>query len=316
MDAKRVSFKASIGRSLCETKKGEISKVHSYSRSHDMTTRSDFYLYHYTTAEGLIGIIKQQEIWATDIFYLNDQKEFRWAIDLAKQHLNKYINMPSRYDSMARALPDVGPLQRCPVYVCSFSEKEDDLSQWRAYCPQGGFAIGFLKSKLGRVAKRQGFDLDRCVYGNQEQTSMINDAIHSVISDGDRTRASMQPITEFEYSPDVNEWEGRWLKRVITEVAPLLKHKTFAAEKEWRLVSTTRDAERRENLGFHVRGNMVVPYRRVKLKEYVWDGARIIVGPCPHMEENKVCVARLLLHSLGPEANFSVKTTATPYRYW
>jgi hypothetical protein len=245
---------------------------------------------------------------------LNDQKEFRWAIDLARQHLNKYINMPSQYDSMARALPNVGPLQPSSVYVCSFSEEEDDLSQWRAYCPQGGFAIGFLKSKLERVAKHQGFDLDRCVYETKEQDSMINDAIHSVISEGDRMRASLSPISEQFF--DCNEWEGRWLKQVITKVAPLVKHKTFVAEKEWRLVTIKKDSENRENFGVRVRGNMMVPYLTVKLKEYVWDRVRITVGPCSHMEENKVCVARLLFDRLGPKAQFTIDTTTTPYSYW
>ncbi|MBL7186218.1 MAG: DUF2971 domain-containing protein [Phycisphaerae bacterium] len=277
-----------------------------------MATQSDFYLYHYTTAEGLIGIIEQREIWTTDIFYLNDSKEFRWAIDLARRQLRTWKDLPARCESMAMALPDVGPLQRCPVYVCSFSEEEDDLNQWRAYCPQGGFSVGLLKSKLGRVAKRQGFDLDRCVYGSDEQTSMITDAIRSVISEGDRERVSSPPIL----SLDFDELEGRWLRQAITKVAPLIKHKTFAAENEWRLVSITKDSESRENFGVRVRGSMVVPYRTVKLKESVWDRARIIVGPCPHVEENKVCVARLLLHSLRPETQFTVKTTSTPYCYW
>ena len=34
------------------------------------------HLYHYTTAGGLKSIIENQEIWATDIFYLNDWMEF------------------------------------------------------------------------------------------------------------------------------------------------------------------------------------------------------------------------------------------------
>jgi hypothetical protein len=39
-------------------------------------------LHHYTTAEGLKGIIENQEIWASDIFSLNDAKEIYHGRDL------------------------------------------------------------------------------------------------------------------------------------------------------------------------------------------------------------------------------------------
>ena len=40
-------------------------------------------LYHYTSAEGLQGIIQSQQLWATHIHYLNDHKEF-----------NKFFEVP------------------------------------------------------------------------------------------------------------------------------------------------------------------------------------------------------------------------------
>ncbi|GAF99954.1 unnamed protein product, partial [marine sediment metagenome] len=36
-------------------------------------------VYHYTSLEGLIGIINSQRIWATDILYLNDASEFKYS---------------------------------------------------------------------------------------------------------------------------------------------------------------------------------------------------------------------------------------------
>ena len=32
-------------------------------------------LYHYTTPQGLIGIVNNNELWASDIFSLNDAEE-------------------------------------------------------------------------------------------------------------------------------------------------------------------------------------------------------------------------------------------------
>ncbi len=39
-------------------------------------------LYHYTTQKGLLGIIQSKTIWATDILYLNDTMELKYAVDL------------------------------------------------------------------------------------------------------------------------------------------------------------------------------------------------------------------------------------------
>ncbi len=56
-------------------------------------------LYHYTTQEGFLGIIKNKEIWASHTQYLNDQKEYVHAIDLVKHVLE---NARSRFFSPSR----------------------------------------------------------------------------------------------------------------------------------------------------------------------------------------------------------------------
>jgi hypothetical protein len=41
----------------------------------------DQIFYHYTSQRGLLGIIKEKKIWATNIRYLNDEREFDYGID-------------------------------------------------------------------------------------------------------------------------------------------------------------------------------------------------------------------------------------------
>lgn len=38
-------------------------------------------LFHYTTAAGLLGILKSAKLWATDLRFLNDAQEFIYARD-------------------------------------------------------------------------------------------------------------------------------------------------------------------------------------------------------------------------------------------
>jgi hypothetical protein len=46
------------------------------------------YLYHYTSIQGVEGIIKSKAVWATVMHFLNDSKEWLYALDLVRRNLN------------------------------------------------------------------------------------------------------------------------------------------------------------------------------------------------------------------------------------
>ena len=48
-------------------------------------------LYHYTDADGLKGIVENEEIWLTSVLHLNDPSEVNYGIDAARQDLNALI---------------------------------------------------------------------------------------------------------------------------------------------------------------------------------------------------------------------------------
>ena len=120
---------------------------------------SEQYLYHYTTPEGLVGIVEKQEIWATDLFYMNDTAEFRVGLECAMKYIEQlrkdgsgeYADRWEWLLTELRRKRECGPDTLSSVYACSFSTHGDDLSQWRAYCPNGGFAVGFRHSTLGKI---------------------------------------------------------------------------------------------------------------------------------------------------------------------
>jgi len=39
-------------------------------------------LYHYTSQDGLIGILKDRNLWASKIHYMNDSKEFSQTLHI------------------------------------------------------------------------------------------------------------------------------------------------------------------------------------------------------------------------------------------
>ncbi|MFO1205708.1 MAG: hypothetical protein U1E63_08295 [Burkholderiales bacterium] len=60
------------------------------------------YLYHYTTAEGLKGIVESQQLWATNIAYLNDAEEHIGFFDRRLTHL---LDQPIRDAATETRLP-------------------------------------------------------------------------------------------------------------------------------------------------------------------------------------------------------------------
>src|SRR5882724_4204960 len=93
-------------------------------------------LYHYTSQEGLIGILNSRCIWASKVHYMNDSKEFSMALDLARTELNRRLE--TERDGYVRFrlkdfLYQIGTIENINICVCSFSRRDDSLSQWRAY---------------------------------------------------------------------------------------------------------------------------------------------------------------------------------------
>lgn len=145
-------------------------------------------LYHYTSAQGLIEILKTGKIWATNIRYLNDASEFVHAANIARRaagtnFLSPYTKLDHYLvDDSVGLVEDDSGLVAC--YVCSFSSEGNMLSQWRAYCPTGGgFSIGVSGPMLDSAARDtvvkngtsepESWRLLRCEYDEQRQLEVF-----------------------------------------------------------------------------------------------------------------------------------------------
>lgn len=116
-------------------------------------------IYHYTSANGLRGILTNHEIWLTNTAFVNDITECK-ALKKEKDLFNEenfsnpdvkkawfdYLNCDKDDDVL---------------YIASFSRAEDFLGQWRAY---GSYSIGFETYKL----TESNFNLYECVYDKEK----------------------------------------------------------------------------------------------------------------------------------------------------
>lgn len=288
-----------------------------------VVSKSPSYLYHYTTLEGLHGVVTKRVLWASNIFYLNDTQEFYEGLGFARAWLEK--NASEDLAGLSKSLTEITPGGKVtmPVFICSFSAEKDDLNQWRAYCPTGGVAIGFPYGDLVKLTLKQGttyeFSMMKCEYGQKKKRLLIESELPRVV----------EQILEKTEPPKVSgnqtgEYRVRRLLLHLTGKSAALKNGAFKNEREWRLVAVASPGMGRdENIGFRCRNGFLMPYMKFRLTPRgdrgIWKSVRVIIGPHPHPNEMKASVEGLLVRycsRAGTEATFEVRNSTVPYRHW
>ena len=99
------------------------------------------------------GILQSGKLWATEVRYMNDASELDYALEFARQELDKFLDEypPStstrqKLAGQLRLALDSGETKWREDFFCfvaCFCEEADLLSQWRGYGAGGGYAMGF-----------------------------------------------------------------------------------------------------------------------------------------------------------------------------
>lgn len=269
-------------------------------------------LFHYTSQTGLLGILSNQEIWATNIHYLNDYKEFRHCLDLVQTILITELNsnmairdeVLEKYNKVCRlSSPNV-----C-MFVTSFSERGDLLSQWRGYCKDStGYSIGFKKHVLQHMAIDAGFTLQECVYDTATQMTELTTHVKTIFN---YNKVDKSNIATLNIEGTVSN-----LFQAALIIAPRFKDQAFSEEKEWRLISPVIDFMD-GSVEFRQGKSSLIPYIKFSLipaNSNKIPISKIYVGPTPDPELAKLAVTNLLykLRALSKR----VELSKVPFKNW
>jgi Protein of unknown function (DUF2971) len=233
-------------------------------------------LFHYTTLEGLMGIVQQNELWATNIRYLNDEAEHIGYFDfrlpnlirevyaeLAQSGYEPYRREPSSksHDSLEPELEDQAlrlatnmretMLAHAEPYVFSFSAPPETkskfdgaLSQWRAYGRDGGYALGFDSKKLEAQLKSHfGSKRGMVIWGDVEYFSS-SDFQPKLRENVEREAEVRKIIREYLTLPTV-ETSFEAIYEPLALLSMTHKQEGFREEREVRLVQVLDGKELR-----------------------------------------------------------------------
>ncbi|QNF35258.1 DUF2971 domain-containing protein [Adhaeribacter swui] len=291
-------------------------------------------LYHYTSQIGILGLINNKKLWFTNIYYMNDSTEYSYSLKVIKETLHRLYGIGK---DLSMFFPNRYAIE--PIFSFSLSEKGDSLSQWRGYCPNGGYSISFFdfdnQDQVNLMMKTHNMYIGKCVYN----PGIIDEFVKEVIVELSPENFVIEREAALRQG-SLGKWLGQCYTKILSNTmkyAPLIKHPSFEEEQEWRMVANyyvnsliipTR-ANISENytfkpyhihipaedldLKFRPGKNFLIPYLEFQISndETPIFISEMIVGPTPNS-----ALAVLACKALIKDKKERVLSSSIPYRNW
>jgi hypothetical protein len=254
-------------------------------------------VYHYTDTRGLLGIVTEQVLWASDVWFMNDAREALYGLDII-EHTLESLNVTTSTGTEVRRRA-LGWFQDIRTrgefwqsYIACLSFNGDDLSQWRAYGRPRGFSVGFDAAQLRSLcALSPEFDKPTfriVAYDGEWQAGVIKITFNTAVDGLPET-----PTGDQLQAAAVGFVNGALV------LAPALKHPAFSSEREVRL-HVYREANATDGLLFRPGTMGIVPYVNIDLKDPATNEMtlirEVIIGPQPNELESQRSVKQFLAH--------------------
>jgi hypothetical protein len=313
-------------------------------------------LFHYTSQEGFLGILKDRKIWASHIRYLNDTKEYYAGRSLIKSVLLLMKELDQADEETAKIVEETLEIfDGFDIYVTSFSKAEDgdSLNLWRAYAhTPPGYSIGFRAETLSKfirstrtekhVPRPEMTGLFGVLYvpelGKDYQIRQdliwLAQLLRAIILRLKETdinaffkNESYRGLPVAEITSVLKQSLDVYKKSaiILSILLPLLKHEGFIAEQEQRIVKirvADDDFEHCSDLEFHRGNSSIIPHLQVDLPPGDLGIEKIVVGPCPdpvwavRAVEMLLTKKKIKIRRPGDAEGVEVVPSKIPYRNW
>lgn len=212
-------------------------------------------LYHYTTAEGVRGIVENREFLATKSDFLNDKLEFQYAVEVMERLTEKYIvnqELRERFFSKLKKEIDrfgvITPIcegdgdcemDEMSFYVVAFSKLQNNSLLWAEFTDFRGYCLEFDYEKIVEGFQNRVFLHGTVIYDEEEQMNGLLESLLSCIRN-----LIEEGVTDLEgfFEEEANPSEES-LDKLVTEMsvvcsvyAMFFKKSFFEGEQEYRFI--------------------------------------------------------------------------------
>jgi hypothetical protein len=212
-------------------------------------------LWHYTDAAGLFGILSSRQLRFGDARFLNDRTERVYGSEFVEGVLTELeANDASGMVREVRAELAFRKIDR--LYVCSFCETHNSMSQWQRYGADGyGYCIGFDAAQLDTALDPERAPRVAMIYDPAEQRQLVIEA----------ATGAAEMYTDFTDAVGPQR-DGVFVALPapgdLTMVMLRLKNPDFRDEHEWRYFVEGYDwaDDGAQEEDFAVRGAYIKPF--------------------------------------------------------
>ena len=298
--------------------KTEIDSVHEKHLNNIQIDGVNGLAFHYTSPNGLLGIMSRKCVWFSDCDYLNDTSESNYFFNLSSTIFSSVSkskivqNFSFRSYLMAFFHSNNGNTGRETLsreserrYVFSLSLNEDTLSLWNNYTKTAdttGYNIGFdLKKLIDSIylSENQTLLIGRVIYTKEYQEELLKELFEDYLTLYKKHKSSYQ--RKYLYAAIENN---------ILIYSVFMKDAAFKCEDEFRVAIFEKGATT-SDLVFREKNGALLPYipKSIDLKSI----ASIMISPTTRADFVKSSVISMSKH-FGIES-LEIKKSTIPLRY-
>jgi hypothetical protein len=232
-------------------------------------------VWHYTTASGLLSIVRDHELWASSPRMVNDSSEFNYGYDLIDAAIKQITAAPVVEVGLKEFLEQTvrreffqQEIDR--VFMISASSTSDSLTHWIHYSGVKGFALEIDTSvSLAPVSslgmKYQALNLDRYLFRRWYDMEYLETSQNEHVA----TVASLLKNFDEVQPNAIGESKKYIAQLIVMSYMAILKHPAFKAEHEVRFVMTRLEETPVE---YREHNSRIIPYIRLIATEPDLDG--------------------------------------------
>lgn len=288
-------------------------------------------IYHYTSPDGLRGIITNQTLRFTDRYFLNDYSEVTYVLDLCENNINKISPDNEKFkEELKKQLKktrDDLDTNQFRAFQCSFSIDNDNLCLWNYYTKGNninGYNLCFDAKNLcekfnlepvlesGNVPRPL---VGRVIYNEDEQISKVKEVVNEF----------WQVLTKYFDNMDkteVNEGIEETIESIVEKLLVLgtfFKKKCFEIENEYRVCFYLFEEKNGDfgainmEKGYFEKNGLLIPYVDIKFKNEALKGIKI--SPTLNLNDARRSLLRITRKNFQYISTDSITVSQIPVRY-
>lgn len=290
-------------------------------RSWDNFAFGGAHLCHYTNLRGLVGILESGGFWISDFRFLNDTEEYFNGCRLATEMIKSALSRSRPRDQVVVSILEstIHHLNRNPkktFFVCSFSEDEDSLEQWRAYATgNDGVCIIFNNKPpltLSHFCILPIMTPQKVIYDDLLKRKILLRVVAKHVME-------LKNDIAYGHQVDTKDWSSELATSLSLEFL-IFKNKAFSSEKEVRLVISESQLSYFKGVHHRVAKERIIPfvhstelYNEGFVKHYGTDRlpiSAIKIGPMAHQEITMESV-KAFLNNMGYDSVPVIRSNVT-----